>query len=114
MSNKPETITIDEVKYVRADSVKAPIKERKGAWTIGEQYLIRTVTMMQTGRLVYIDDKELVLEDAAWIADSGRFSNALKEGTFNEVEPFDSEVIIGRAAIVDAAPFKSKLPRSQK
>lgn len=111
---KPDTITIDEVKYVRADSVPAIKKERKGAWTIGEQYLIRTVTMIQTGRLVYLDDKELVLEDAAWIADTGRFSETIKSGEFTEVEPFESEVIINRASIVDAAPYKNKLPRSKK
>jgi hypothetical protein len=113
METTLDQITINGKQYIPAGSVPA-VKERKGAWVIGEQYLIRTVTMMQTGRLVYIDNHELVLEDAAWIADSGRFSDALKNGSFNEVEPFDSEVIIGRAAIVDAAPYKNKLPRSQK
>ena len=110
----PEIIQIDNTKYVRADSVPALVKERKGAWVVGEQYLIRTVTMTQTGRLVYIDDKELLLEDAAWIADTGRFADAIKTGNFNEVEPFESGVIINRSAIVDATLFKNSLPRSQK
>jgi hypothetical protein len=110
---KSNTIKIDEIEYIRADSVQ-PVKERKGAWTIGEQYLIRTVTMIQTGRLVYIDEHELVLEDAAWIADTGQFSDALKTGSFDEIEPFEFEVIIGRGSIVDASPFKNKLPRSKK
>lgn len=111
---KPVTMMIDDVKYVREDSVKAPIKERKGAWVLGEKYLIRTVTMMLTGRLVYLDDKELVLEDAAWIADSGRFSEALKTGKLNEVEPFPGEAGVGRGAIVDFAVWGHELPKVVK
>ena len=72
-------------------------------WVIGKAYLIRTVTMIQTGRLVAVTPQELVLEDAAWIADTGRFADALKTGKFNEVEPFpDGQVIVGRGAVIDA------------
>ena len=108
-------IEVDGVKFVRADSVNAEqVKKREGAWMVGEKYIIRTVTMMQTGRLVYIDDKELILEDAAWIADSGRWSDALATGTLNEIEPFDDEVVIGRSAIIDATIWKHALPKVKK
>lgn len=84
-------------------------------WKIGSAYLIRTVTMIQTGRLVAIDEHELVLEDAAWIADTGRFSDALRVGSFVEVEPFpDGEVIVGRGSIIDACPLPFALPREKK
>ena len=74
-----------------------------GPWQIGKIYLIRTVTMYITGRLVEAHPQELVLEEAAWIADTGRFAEALKKCEFNEVEPFpDGKVIVGRGAIVDA------------
>lgn len=77
-------------------------------WVIGKAYLIRTVTMIQTGRLVKVTDKELVLEEAAWIADTGRFSDALVSLNFTEVEPFpDGLVIIGRGAIIDAVSVAS-------
>lgn len=110
---KPESIKIDDQEYVRAD--KAPIrKEIKGAWEIGQQYLIRTVTMIYTGRLIYLDDKELVLEDAAWIADTGRFSEAVRNKGFSEVEPFEHNGIVGRGAIVDATLFPYDLPRKVK
>ncbi len=83
-------------------------------WEIGENYLIRTVTMTDTGKLVEVGEHELVLEDAAWIADTGRFSDALKSGTFSEVEPFpEGKLIIGRGSIVDAVKIKT-LPRKQK
>lgn len=113
--SKPTTIKIDDQEYIRVDQIKdRVVKERKGAWTVGEKYLIRTVTMIQTGRLIYIDDKELVLEDAAWIADTGRFSVALDTSNLSEVEPFKHDVIIGRGAIVDATLWPFDLPKAMK
>lgn len=83
-------------------------------WKIGNNYLIRTVTMIQVGRLESVTDKELVLSSAAWIADTGRFYNALKDGKLNEVEPFQNDVIIGRGSIIDATEWTHKLPKEQK
>ena len=78
-------------------------KDNDHAWDIGSCYLIRTVTMIQTGRLVRVTPQELVLHEAAWIADTGRFADALRSLDFLEVEPFpDGPVIVGRGAIVDA------------
>ena len=83
-------------------------------FVIGTNYLIRTVTMIQTGRLVRVTPTELVLEDAAWIADTGRFSQSLISCDFSEVEPFpDGAVIVGRGALVDAVQIPT-LPRKQK
>lgn len=83
-------------------------------WKIGNPYLIRTVTMIDTGILVAVTDKELVLEEAAWIADTGRFSDAIAKAEFGEVEPYPAgQVIVGRAALIDAVVI-SKAPRSQK
>lgn len=83
-------------------------------WEIGKNYLIRTVTMIDTGRLVAVTDHELVLEDAAWIADTGRFAQAVEKAEFGEVEPFPSgRVIVGRGCIIDAIQI-TQLPRSQK
>ncbi len=73
-------------------------------YKLNANYLIRTVTMIQTGRLVEVFDDELVLIDAAWIADTGRFSETLISGKFDEVEmfPVGRQVIVGRKAIIDA------------
>ncbi len=83
-------------------------------YQIGKNYLIRTVTMIQTGKLVAVTNQELVLEDAAWIADTGRFSECLKSGEFNEVEPFLNKIIIGRGSVIDATEFTHSLPRQVK
>lgn len=83
-------------------------------WRVGEKYFIRTVTNYWTGRLVSVGPVELVIEDAAWIADTGRFHDSNAKGTLNEVEPVDGPVIIGRATVIDASVWKHALPRSQK
>lgn len=85
-----------------------------GPWKLGQKYLIRTVTMFLTGQLVAIHEHELVLDCAAWVADTGRFHDALKSATLNEVEPMGDGVIVGRGAIVDAAPWMHALPTEQK
>jgi hypothetical protein len=73
-------------------------------WELGKVYFIRTVTYHLTGRIKWVGNMELVVTEAAWIADSGRFADALKNEEFDEVEPFPvgSEVIIGRQSVIDA------------
>ena len=84
-------------------------------YQVGKNYFIRTVTHHYTGRLTAVYEHELVLEDAAWIADDGRFAPAVANGSFVEVEPFpDGEVVIGRGAVLDAVVISFLLPRSQK
>jgi len=81
---------------------------------VGKKYFIRTVTMAHTGLLEGINDKELLLSSAAWIADTGRFHDALKTGVFDEIEPFVNPIIVNRDAIIDATVFDFELPMIQK
>lgn len=91
----------------------APVRD-DSAWEIGKIYLIRTVTMIDTGRVVAVTPQEIMLEDAAWIADTGRFADAVKSASFGEVEPFpDGRVIIGRGSVIDAVQIKA-VARKQK
>lgn len=86
-------------------------------WKVGAGYFIRTVTYHYTGECVDITDKEIILRRAAWIADSGRFTQAMATLQFNEVEvyPAESRVAISRGAIVDAVVMPiDKLPEVQK
>lgn len=77
--------------------------EKNTFWVKGRLYFIRTVTMYCIGELVSIDNHEVTLKNAAWVADTGRFSEALRIGRLSEVEPYpDGLAIVGRGAIVDA------------
>lgn len=106
-----DNMTVKEIKQIQS------LLKRRGdthPYKIGENYFIRTVTLFYTGKLIRVTSKEIVLENAAWIADTGRFMDAIKTGKLNEVEPFQDDVIIGRGAIVDATVWKHALPREQK
>jgi len=114
---KVDELTIEGVVYVPKDSQLQKVIEVNGEdspWEIGKNYLIRTVTMIQLGKLKRVTDKELVLSDACWVADTGRFTQALEKGTLNEVEMFQRDVIIGRGGLIDATEWLCELPKTQK
>ena len=84
----------------------------KHGWQIGKLYLILTVTRYYVGRLVHVGEQELTIEDAAWVADTGRFGEALSGGKLSEVEPYpDGPVLIGRGSIVDASLWHGEAQR---
>jgi len=83
-------------------------------WKVGQKYLVRCVTHYQVGELVSVNDKEIVLENASWVADTGRFHDALANGEMSEVEPFTGPVLVNRGAIVDATIWNHDLPTQQK
>ena len=80
---------------------------------VGKKFFFRTVTYHLTGKVKKVIGSILELEDAAWIADSGRFQQALENGTLNEVEPCGS-AFININSITDFFPWKHKLPMTQK
>jgi hypothetical protein len=110
-----ENLTIKEAREIAALIGGCAATPSQNPYNIGANYFIRTVTHHHTGKLVAVTNQELVLEDAAWIADDGRLTEALKTATFKEVEMFPkgSRVIIGRGSIIDAVEITS-IPTSQK
>ena len=80
---------------------------------VGKSYFIRTVTYHTVGKVVEIVNNFLILKDASWIADSGRFMRAIKDGTLDEIEPV-GEMGMNLNAIVDYFPWKHALPKEQK
>lgn len=111
---KPETLMIDDTKYIRADAAQPTVSYVAGTkwgWEIGKRYFIRTVTMHLHGLLIDIDEYEITLTNAAWIADSGRFFDFITgKKQPNEVEPFNPVAIVkvGRGALVDATQLDQK------
>jgi hypothetical protein len=83
------------------------------AYPVGEAVYVRTVTYHYTGRISRVTPGEVVLTDAAWVADSGRWAAALATGSLSEVEPYpEGEVAISRGAIVDVCRWAHALPRT--
>ena len=104
-------LTIGQAKEL-ADMIGQPIASCP--YRVGDCVLIRTVTMTQVGRITAVHPGELVLDDAAWVADTGRFHQAIATGELSEVGAVHGPVIVGRGAIVDVYRWRHKLPVATK
>ena len=80
---------------------------------IGKAYLIRTVTFHLLGRIEKVSGDFLVMTDASWVADSGKFSTAITKGELSESE-YVGDAIVNLTAIVDAFPWGHKIPKETK
>ena len=80
---------------------------------VGKSFFFRTVTYHLIGKVTKRIGMFLQLDNASWIADSGRFMNAIKEGKLNEVEPV-GQAFINLESVTDFFPWKHKLPTEQK
>ncbi len=113
-------MNVDELTFGQVKQINALFGRQDASgddhWVIGANYAVRTVTHINVGTLVKVTDKELVLVDAAWVADTGRFHQFVAKGEVGEVEPFPDNipVIMGRGALVDAVEWKHPLLRDQK
>ena len=82
---------------------------------LDQPVFIRSVTHHYTGRLVGVYPDALVIEEAAWIADDGRFHEALATGALAEIEPYpDGPRILGRGALLGVGGWPHPLPRAVK
>lgn len=112
-----ESMTLKELRQVAALVAQMGVGQASQSehWPVGKNVIVRTVTMIQVGRLVAVTPHELVLEDAAWVADTGRFSQCLATGNVNECEPFpEGRVLVGRGAVIDACEWPHALLRVVK
>lgn len=80
---------------------------------IGHAWFFRTVTYFLVGKVTKRIGQFLLLEEASWVADTGRFNEAIKNGTLSEVEPV-GPVMVNLSSIVDAYPWAHKLPTDVK
>lgn len=96
-------------------------QETTHPFSVGSKWFIRTGTNYLTGEVRTRCGTFIGLCNAAWIADTGRFADAMQaatsrgEGAFNEVEPWPSDhtVWLNTTWIVDATPVTA-LPGEQK
>ena len=80
---------------------------------IGKKLFLRTVTYHILGKVERVIGKLLCLSTASWVADSGRFMNAIKQGTLDEVEPVGNW-FVNLDTVTDFGEWKHKLPTEQK
>lgn len=108
-----------------SEEVYAKIKDQLGEDEIvdiskledfsGQKLFIRTVTYHMVGEVEKVVGKFFQMKNASWIGDSGRFSDALKNGfgSSAEIEP-TTQAWINVDSIVDMYIWKHKLPTKQQ
>ena len=91
-------------------------KANSGIVQVGNVVVIRGVTMIDVGRVTEVgpDDRWVRLEDAAWIADTGRFGAFLASGTYSECEPYPAGCVVLLGSACEIAPWPHALPRTAK
>lgn len=80
---------------------------------VGKKFFIRTVTYHMIGEVTKRMGAFIELKNASWVADSGKFSTAIKDGTLNEVE-FVGTMWVNLSSVVDFFPWKHKVPVETK
>jgi len=83
---------------------------------IGQKYFIRTVTYHLIGEVECILGQFLIFKKGtvSWVADSGRFMQAINDGLLKEVEPVKVIAGVNIDSIVDYYEWAHALPREQK
>ena len=111
-----DKLTIGEARELAKMFACASTGDAGSEYVIGEKYLIRTVTFTTVGKVVRRTATALVLDDASWVADTGRFSTALAFGgaKLKEVERRGDGVIVSLGSIVDADVWRHDLPQETK
>ena len=103
--------TFEKIKDQLLDDERQEINDLKDL--IGKKFFFRTVTYHLTGKVEKVIGQIIELSDAAWIADSGRFMNAIKKGKLNEVEPV-GQAFVNFNTVTDFFPWRHPLPMEQK
>lgn len=80
---------------------------------IGKNWFLRTVTYHCVGHVIARVGDFLEMENASWVADSGRFTQAITKGVLSEVEPV-GRYFVNLKAVCDFFPWKHDLPKEQK
>jgi hypothetical protein len=106
-------MTVAQIKEIQS-IFKTKAAKRETLCEAGRKYFIRTVTHHYTGHCTKCTHDFIEINDAAWIADDGRFHNFLKTGDANEVEPFINPVRIPVGCVVDVTEWQHALPRTLK
>lgn len=104
-------ITLRDLKEILSDK-----PADRHPYKIGENYVFRSVTMIDVGEVVDVYPGEVVIKNASWIADTARWNEFLRDGKTNEVEPYPEGdlVIVNRGALIEAVRWNHPLPRDVK
>jgi hypothetical protein len=104
---------LDIIKALLFEENKTEIGRQDSFFECGKIYAFRSVTMIYVGRLVDINSKELLIDEAAWIPETERWADFVSTGAHKEAEPYKTKVILNRDSLLDSTEIPSVI-RKQK
>jgi hypothetical protein len=112
-----KTIKLDNEEYIRKADVDALQKQQAKIkqtsqphpYVKGQLYHVETATKYYIGTCSDVTDQEIVLQDAAWVAHTGRLNAYLSGSAPTSLEPLNGPVFISRGAIVAVIPYTRKI-----
>jgi hypothetical protein len=109
-----EELTIKQIKEIQSIFPSLPTQTTHPL--LNKNVIVRTVTMIYTGRLDHVTQQDYVLLDCSWIPETDRYAQFVENGSVRECEPFPSDlpVYINRGALLDVCELRKSLPRSQR
>lgn len=83
---------------------------------MGKNVIVRTVTMIYTGRVVGNDEFGLHLSYAAWIPETDRWMQFVADGKVKECEPYPDDLIVylNSGSFLEVLELRKPLFRVQK
>ena len=111
-----ETLTLKQIREIQSLVSSPAVKTHPSNYPVGKNVIVRTVTLIYTGRLEEVTDSDLVLNDCSWIPETDRYMQFVENGSVKECEPYPSGLLvyINRGALLDMCELRKELPRSQK
>ena len=109
-----DDLTVNQLREIKSMCGGASSPAVPLPFKVGDAILVRTVTMIQLGRVRAIGRDFITMEDGGWVADTGRFSEMLEKGTMSEFERCPDWFMVGRGAVVDVFPWNHALPEKTK
>jgi hypothetical protein len=103
--------TYQKIKHQLLENEKTELNDLNDM--VGKSFFFRTVTYHIVGKVEKIIGQTLQLSTASWVADSGRFMNAIKNGELSEVEPL-GEWFVNFSTVTDFGRWVHQLPEEQK
>ena len=109
-------LTLGQLNDLRAMFQNPVATRSESNYPVGKNVIVRTVTMIYTGKLDSVTNTDLVLVDCSWIPETDRFMDFVAKGSVKECEPYPDglPVYINRGALLDMCELIGKLPRSPK
>ncbi len=115
-----EELTLKQIREIAklAGATGAPKPRRPAVplpFAVGDAIIIRTVTLIDLGRVVAIGSDFITLTDGGWVASTGRFNEMLRTGALDEFERCDLPwFLVGRGAVCDVFPWPHPIPKDTK